>query len=342
MAIVAFDSNSVRTTPDDWRAFVKSAIRDPNELLCRLEFPSDLASLWLANTDSAHRQFQTFVPEPFLERMAKGDPADPLLRQVLPRASEMDVVPGFSADAVGDSAAERTPGLIHKYDGRALLIARGACAVHCRYCFRRHYPYGAGPVSTRQFDKTLDIVRQDPSIEEVILSGGDPLMMVDDRLEELVGLIDAIPHVQRLRIHTRLPVVIPQRVTVALQQMLSETRLARFVVLHINHPNEIDEPVVLAVEKLRSTGATLMNQAVLLKDVNDDVDTLVRLSKRLVNMNCLPYYLHQLDRVQGAAHFEVEPETGRSLIKAMQKQLPGYAMPKYVQEIAGEPSKTIL
>ncbi len=342
MAIVALDSNSVRTSPDDWRAIVKSAIRDPNELRRRLGLPLESEPQRVLDVQQADQQFRTFVPEPFLSRIQSGNPADPLLLQVLPVANEARDVAGFTADAVGDAAAEKGAGLIHKYQGRALLITRGVCAVNCRYCFRRHYPYDSAPVSIQQFERTLQVVRDDESIEELILSGGDPLMMVDKQLQQLLKLIESIPHIRRLRIHSRLPIVIPQRVNSALMSMLSESPLTVVVVVHVNHPNEIDQDVANAMAALHECRLTLLNQSVLLKGVNDDLPTLVELSKRLIDQNCLPYYLHQLDRVQGAAHFEVDVEVGKALVAEMQKQLPGYAVPKYVQEIAGEASKTIL
>jgi EF-P beta-lysylation protein EpmB len=349
MAIVTSTSDSVRTghsgKPDSdmasWQQIIKGAIRDPDELRRRLGLPP-LARSQAPGVDEAHRQFQTFVPAPYLSRIRPNDPDDPLLKQVLPAADETTAVPGFQTDAVGDLNATRNPGLIHKYEGRALLIASGACAVHCRYCFRRHFPYHSAPRSPAEFEPALQVVRDDPSIHEIILSGGDPLVLTDARFRALVRSIDAVDHVQRLRIHTRLPVVIPQRVTKGLQKTLRETRTTTLIVLHMNHPAEIDHAVECAVDRLLDTGITLLNQSVLLGGVNDDAATLIRLSERLVAMRCLPYYLHQLDRVKGAAHFEVPVETGQRLIETMRNALPGYAVPRYVTEIAGEPAKRVL
>jgi EF-P beta-lysylation protein EpmB len=341
MNIVASPADSVRTGSEGWQALLKSAIRDVRELQRRLRLPGfgDHAT---AATRSPRRSFATFVPLPFLERMVPGDPRDPLLLQVLPKAAEDEEVPGFRHDAVGDLQAERLPGLIHKYAGRALLVSRGVCAVHCRYCFRRHYPYQQAPVSLDRLDQTLDVVRHDSSMEELILSGGDPLMMTDDGLHDLLSMIDGIGHLQRLRIHTRLPVVIPQRVTDRLLQVLSGSRLTTVVVLHINHPREIDDAVTHAMRRLRDCPLTLLNQSVLLKGVNDRIDVLLELSRQLVARHCLPYYLHQLDRVAGTAHFEVPESQGLRLLEQMRGQLPGYAVPRYVREIPGAAAKHVI
>ena len=333
MAIVALDKHSVRTSPNDWQALVKSAVRDPKTLRERLELPPEQGEC------VAHHEFATFVPLPYLDRIAKGDLNDPLLLQVLPDRSELDQVPGFSTDAVGDTQASRTNGLIQKYKGRALLMTSRACAIHCRYCFRRHFPYQTAPVSLQQFDQVLDVVRQDESLEELILSGGDPLMMVDDKFQQLVEWITEIGHLRRFRIHSRLPVVIPQRVTTQLMRVLQRVPQSKWFVLHVNHANEIDTHVEHAIAKLQQAGCNVLNQAVLLKNVNDNVDALVNLSKRLVDLGCMPYYLHQLDRVTGTAHFEVDPATGVKLVESMREYLPGYAIPEYVCEVAGAPSK---
>ena len=337
MNIVALETESVRTRPPSWQAIVKSAIRDSSQLLRRLDLASDPLS-----PPVEEQNFPTFVPETWLRRIRPGDPLDPLLLQVLPQSAEDSVVTGFVADAVGDLAAEQAPGLIQKYHGRALLITSGACAIHCRYCFRRHYPYDQAPVSMPQFDEALEVVRKDNQIDEVILSGGDPLMMVDKKLQQLIEMIEAIDHVRRLRIHTSLPSLIPQRVTSDLVSMLKKNRLAKVVVLHINHPHEIDVDVRQAMARLGECHALLLNQAVLLKGVNDDLETLIALSKQLVDNRCQPYYLHQLDRVAGVAHFEVPEADGCKLIEQMRARLPGYAVPRYVRESAGESSKTVI
>jgi EF-P beta-lysylation protein EpmB len=274
--------------------------------------------------------------------MRKGDPSDPLLRQVLPLADELDNTPGFSSDAVGDSEALLTPGLLQKYHGRALLITTGACAIHCRYCFRREYPYSESPKSAADWRPALDRIAADSSIDEVILSGGDPLTLSDNHLAELAGRIARIPHVQRLRIHTRLPIVIPSRVTSELIDWLRSTRLTAIVVIHANHANELDDATSAAIGKLIDSGIPLLNQTVLLRGINDHAEALINLSRSLINLRVIPYYLHQLDRVRGAAHFEVPIARGLELIAAMRKVLPGYAVPRYVQEIAGRRHKELL
>jgi EF-P beta-lysylation protein EpmB len=274
--------------------------------------------------------------------MRKSDLADPLLRQVLPLADELDEQPGFTSDAVGDANALLTPGLLQKYHGRALLITTGACAIHCRYCFRREYPYSDSPKSTTDWQPGVDRIAADRTIDEVILSGGDPLTLTDRHLAELASRIAKIPHVQRLRVHTRLPIVIPSRVTSDLIGWLLGTRLTPIVVIHANHANELDDATSAAIANLVDAGIPLLNQTVLLRGVNDTTEELINLSRRLVNLRVAPYYLHQLDRVRGAAHFEVPISRGQELIAAMRKALPGYAVPRYVQEIAGDVSKRIL
>jgi EF-P beta-lysylation protein EpmB len=274
--------------------------------------------------------------------MRPGDPHDPLLRQVLPLAEELDEAPGFSADPVGDENAVIQPGLLQKYSGRVLLISSGVCAIHCRYCFRRAYPYFEGPKSLSQWDSVIERIGADPSIEEVLLSGGDPLTLVDQVLAELVNRLERIAHLRRLRIHTRLPVVIPERVNDELLEWLGNTRLAPIVVIHINHPAEIDGAVEAAISRLFSRGILVLNQSVLLKGVNDDPAVLRDLCCRLIDLRVLPYYLHQLDRVRGAAHFEVPVSRGRELIAQLREVLPGYAVPRYVQEVPGGTSKHVL
>jgi len=274
--------------------------------------------------------------------MRQGDPSDPLLRQVLPLAEELDSPPGFTSDAVGDSAAMLSPGLLQKYHSRALLITTGACAVHCRYCFRREYPYSDSPKSPDDWQPALDRIAADPSIDEVILSGGDPLTLTDHQLADLARRIAQVPHVQRLRIHTRLPIVIPSRVTDDLIDWLRGNRLTPIVVVHANHANELDDATSAGLAKLIDAGIPLLNQTVLLRGVNDSAEALISLSRSLVNLRVIPYYLHQLDRVHGAAHFEVPVARGLELIAVMRKALPGYAVPRYVQEITGRPHKELL
>ncbi len=288
----------------------------------------------------AARRFGLRVPKAFADQMQPGDPHDPLLRQVLPLADETVQLPGFTDNPVGDREAEVTPGLLHKYRGRALIVATGACAVHCRYCFRRHYPYASGSASPRQWNAILDYLSAHPEVEEVILSGGDPLMVSDDRLAEWLSQLAALPHLKRLRLHTRLPVVLPERVTPALVELLAAFPLQSLVVIHANHANEISAAVAKSLARLKAAGSTLLNQSVLLKGVNDSAAVLAQLSERLFEAGVLPYYIHQLDRVDGAAHFEVEERRAISLMRSLQGRLPGYLVPKLVREVAGEPSKT--
>jgi L-lysine 2,3-aminomutase len=274
--------------------------------------------------------------------MTKCDATDPLLRQVLPIADELAEQPGFNPDPVGDEAARLAPGLLQKYSGRALFITTGACAVHCRYCFRRQYPYSESPRSPTDWQPAIDHIATDPTIDEVIFSGGDPLTLVDEQLAALTQRISRVGHVRRLRIHTRLPIVIPQRVTSELLDWLCGTRLTPIMVVHANHPREIDDPTAAALSRLIAAGIPVLNQSVLLRGVNDNAAALIDLSRRLVDLGVMPYYLHQLDRVTGAAHFEVPISRGLELIDQMRRALPGYAVPRYVQEVAGETHKRVL
>ncbi|HEX7037334.1 MAG TPA: EF-P beta-lysylation protein EpmB [Pseudomonadales bacterium] len=321
-----------------WQRTLAAAVRDPAVLLARL----DLDRALLPAARRAAARFGLLVPEPFLRRIRPGDPADPLLRQVLPLGEELDEVPGFGGDPVGDAAARRPGGVLHKYHGRALLVATGACAVHCRYCFRRAFPYQEANASADGWRDALDYLRANEEISEVILSGGDPLTLSDRRLSVLVERLDGIAHLGTLRIHTRLPVVVPERVDQRLLDWLSGTRLKTVVVIHANHPNELDDEVGHALARLKRAGATLLNQAVLLRGVNDRVDTLAALSERLFELDVLPYYLHVLDRVTGAAHFEVPEHEGRMLHDALTARLPGYLVPRLVREEPGAPAKTRL
>jgi EF-P beta-lysylation protein EpmB len=271
--------------------------------------------------------------------MTPGDPTDPLLRQVLPLTAEQLPVEGFGPDPVGDQAATRAPGLVQKYAGRALLLVQGACAIHCRYCFRRHYPYADLGASGPRFQGALETITADGTLTEVILSGGDPLLLDDAPLEALLRHLDTIPHLRRLRIHSRLPVVLPERVTEALCHLLGTVRLSVVVVIHANHPRELGEATAGALARLRLAGSTLLNQSVLLRGVNDDVDNLAGLSERLFAQGVVPYYLHQVDPVQGAAHFQVPDSEALALVEQLRARLPGYLVPRLVREVAGEPCK---
>jgi EF-P beta-lysylation protein EpmB len=314
---------------------MKDAVRDVGELCRLLDLPPEFA----VDAKAASRQFRLFVPRGFVARMRPGDPADPLLRQVLPVGNEIFDVPGFFADPVGDEAAERLPGLLQKYHGRALLITSGACAVHCRYCFRRHFPYQETPRSIDDWRPAIDEIAADTSLHEIILSGGDPLTLVDRALGELIEGLAQIRHLRRLRIHTRLPIVIPERVTDELIDTLCGCGMTPIVVVHANHVNELDAHVAAAFAKFSDAGIVVLNQAVLLAGVNDSVCTQAALCERLVDLRVIPYYLHQLDRVAGAAHFEVPVATGKHIISELRSRLPGYVVPRYVHEVAGAVSK---
>jgi EF-P beta-lysylation protein EpmB len=313
-------------------------VRDPHELLAML----GLESLSERLSPEATRDFPLRVPRGFVARMRHGDPGDPLLRQVLPVDDEDRIVPGFGFDAVGDAAARRGGGVIHKYAGRALLVATGSCAVHCRYCFRRHYPYAEDTAAAAGWREAVAAIAGDASIEEVILSGGDPLSLADHKLLELTDALRAIPHVHRLRIHTRLPIVLPERVDAGLLGWLRALPWPVVMVVHANHANEFDAGVDAAMAALREAGATLLNQAVLLRGVNDSVEALSALCKRGFAAGVLPYYLHQLDRVAGAAHFEVGDAGALALHAALAVRVPGYLLPRLVREIAGDPGKRTL
>jgi len=353
------------------------AVRDPAEL-CRLVGLPELAD----EAAQAASGFPILVPRPFLERIRPGDAADPLLRQVLPRRAELVASECFTTDPLGEVAAGCSTGLLQKYRGRALLLTTGTCGVHCRFCFRRHYPFDslnpigssglgatgsasayltptlaepvppspalapiptlAEPVAPGDWDEALGLIADDASIAEVILSGGDPLTLPDCQLAQLAERLAAIPHVRRLRLHTRMPVVVPQRVTAELLDWLRATRLTPLVVIHVNHPAELDRVVAAALGRLADAGVPLLSQGVLLRGVNDDADVLAELYGRLADLRVMPYYLHQLDPVAGAADFEVPVARGRQLIAALRARLPGYAVPRYVRETRGGASKEAL
>ena len=318
-----------------WQQLWRQAIRDPAELLSRL----GLEPAALGVSEAALQQFAQRVPEGFVARMRHGDPHDPLLRQVLPIDAEMRQVPGFSLDAVGDGAAKKATGVIQKYRGRALLVTTGSCAINCRYCFRRHFDYGTENAAKGGWQDAVRAIAQDPGIDEVILSGGDPLSLATHKLVELTDALRADPHLRRLRIHSRLPVVLPERVDDELVAWLGSLPWPLAFVIHANHANEFDASVDAALARLRAAGAHLLNQAVLLRGVNDSEDALAALSERSFAAGVMPYYLYQLDRVEGVAHFEVDDATAKALIAALTARLSGYLVPKLVRELPGDPSK---
>lgn len=327
-----------------WQTAMKRAIRSAETLCERLALPTTFRKR-IAEA-AGENPFPVFVPLEFLARIRVGDCHDPLLRQILPLPEEADAAAGFTTDPVGElqasPPASLAVGLLKKYYGRALLVTSGACGVHCRYCFRRHFPYDTVPHGDAAWDRPLAMLTADPSIDEVILSGGDPLVLTDAALENLIQRIAQVPHVRRLRIHSRMPIVIPQRITERLLQLLCDTRLSAWMVVHTNHPAELDSPTLAALGRLVDRGIPVLNQAVLLRAVNDQPEILEQLCRTLIDHRVQPYYLHQLDRVAGAAHFEVPEPRGRELIETLRTRLPGYAVPTYVVEKAGEPSKTPL
>lgn len=318
----------------DWRTLWRDSITDAGELLQVLGLEDLAAHLPLADAGFALR-----VPRGFVARMRHGDRTDPLLLQILPQLAELEQVAGFAVDAVGDMNARSAHGVLQKYRGRALLIASGTCAVNCRYCFRRHFPYAEEIAAAAQWHDALAWLRADSSIDELILSGGDPLALATAKLEELTRQLIDIAHVRRLRIHTRLPVVLPERIDAAFLVWLAAVPLQKVVVIHANHAHEIDSSVARACMQLRDAGATVLNQSVLLRGINDNADALANLSERLFACGVLPYYLHQLDRVQGTAHFEVDDSCARALLEALRARLPGYLLPRLVREVAGDVGK---
>lgn len=323
---------------ESWQHVLKSAVRTPDELCKRLGLPESVAR----RGETAARSFPVFAPEPYLSRIRPGDPADPLLRQILPLKLEDGHVPGFVADPLDEASFARQRGLLSKYPGRALMVTTSVCAVHCRYCFRRHYSYGDVPRTISDWQPAFDEIAADPTIREIILSGGDPLTLRDSLLQALIDQLAGIFHLCRLRVHTRLPIMIPQRITSELVRILRGSRLTTIMVVHANHPAEIDDHVIVALSLLAEAGVPVLNQAVLLAGVNDDADVLAELSERLIGARVMPYYLHQLDPVEGAAHFEVPVTRGKQLMDELRKRLPGYGVPRYVREVPGLAHKAAL
>lgn len=317
-----------------WQSELARSFRQPEQLLAALGIDS------IPEQDIAARKlFAMQVPRPFVARMAHGDINDPLFKQVWPQSKEFDEHPGYIDDPLHEHQTT-VPGLLHKYDNRALLIVRGGCAVNCRYCFRRHFPYADNRPTGHNWQPALHYLREHPQITEVILSGGDPLMADDAHLAQLLSELAAIPHLQRLRIHTRLPVVLPCRITDALLDMLQRCRLKPVMVVHINHANEIDETLRLQLQRVRQAGIWLLNQSVLLAGINDSADAVAELSEALFTADVQPYYLHLFDPVRGAAHFDVAETQAKAIMRELFTRLPGFLIPRLVRELAGEPSKT--
>ena len=315
-----------------WQAAVRDAVRDTTELARLLDLPpATLGAL-------ADARFPLLVPRSFVARMRRGDSNDPLLKQILPAPAELTRVEGFTADPVREQGLAAN-GVVRKYPGRALLIASGTCPVHCRYCFRREFPYQEQLAARGGWEPAIAVLRGNADIGEVILSGGDPLSLSNGRLGELLAKL-ADTAATTVRIHTRFPIVIPERIDADLLRLFDSTRLRVVVVVHTNHPNEIDASVAGALSTLRPHVAALLNQAVLLAGINDDASTLAALSERLFDCGVLPYYLHALDPVAGAAHFDVPERRGVKLIAELRARLPGYLVPRFVREVPGELSKT--
>ena len=322
----------------DWQMQLRQAFRRLPDLLAHLQLaPAQLPAL---RADAMH--FPLLVPRAFAARMRPGDPHDPLLWQVLPLAAEARAGQGETLDPVGDKASERSLGMLQKYRGRALLLTTAACAIHCRYCFRQHYDYAASNAARGDWHEVVAAIASDSTIHEVILSGGDPLSLSTERLRRLTDQLRQIPHLRRLRIHTRWPVVLPDRVDRELLDWLGELPWPVTIVVHANHPAEIDAAVSSACQALRRSGAWLLNQSVLLAGVNDDADCLAALSDALQQAGVLPYYLHLLDPVAGAGRFRVGERRGRALIAELRARLPGYLVPRLAREKAGEAAKLVL
>lgn len=323
---------------DDWQRELGQSYTTPAALGEAL----GLDATWVAQHEKARQLFPMRVPRPFAALMEPNNPHDPLLQQVLPLSDEFNEVAGFHSDPLQETHLQGPTGLLHKYKSRVLLVLRGGCAVNCRYCFRRHFPYQEHQISHTELRQIHDYIAQHPEINEVILSGGDPLMANDKQLTSLIQQLEQHPHLSRLRIHSRLPVVIPQRLTTKLAQQLGQSRLQSILVLHINHPNEISPQLGTALKAFQEQGVWLFNQSVLLKGINNSITTLTQLSEALFTVGILPYYLHQLDRVKGAAHFEVSEAEGQQIMQGLLRELPGFLVPKWVREVGGEASKTPL
>lgn len=321
-----------------WQSSLQNALSNLDELCSFIGLSvQDHAQLQRAGQD-----FPICVPREFAARIQKGNPRDPLLLQVLPQAAELIQTAGYSTDPLAEAHFNPLPGLLQKYHGRVLITLTGRCAIHCRYCFRRHFPYQENTPGSAGREQLLEMIRNDHTIQEVILSGGDPLTVSDRVLQSLLAALETIPHVTTLRIHTRLPIVIPARVTHELIDLLKNTRLQCVMVMHVNHANEIDDSVIAVCQRLRAAGVMLLNQSVLLKAINDDVDTLVQLSHKLFAAGILPYYLHLCDKTQGTAHYDVNEAQANLLMTAIRARLPGYLVPQCVRETPGAANKVPL
>ena len=318
-----------------WQNQLSGTIKTTESLIDALKLPAES----LTSIQPAHDLFPIRVPQRIIDKIEPGNPDDPLLKQFVPDIRENQKAPEYSCDPVGDGQSEKVPGLLHKYQGRVLLTVTGACGIHCRYCFRRHFDYSNSNPGKHNWQAALDYIRNDDSIFEVILSGGDPLSLSDLKLSKLVEEISSIPHIRLLRVHTRQILIIPDRVNKELLSWIEATRLKCTFVLHCNHPSELDDDTFYACKQLKRADVELLNQSVLLKDVNNNPDTLAKLSISLYESGIQPYYLHLLDKVEGAAHFDVNESDAVQIINKLRQQLPGYLVPKLVREIAGKEFK---
>lgn len=320
-----------------WSQHLSRALTSLPELIQQLALPDDMLTEGLA----AQAAFKLLVPRPYLSRIEVGNPQDPLLLQILPSAMEMQAVPGYTTDPLAEAEHNPQKAIVHKYKRRLLVIAAGSCAVNCRYCFRRHFPYGENQLAQSEWQSVIDYLVAHPEVNEVIFSGGDPLMMKDALLADKVRKLEALPQIKRIRIHSRLPVVIPQRVCEEMLSWITSSRLDIVMVWHINHANEVDEEVILAATKLKQAGVTLLNQGVLLKGINDTVEAQVALSEAVFKAGLLPYYMFTLDPVEGAAHFDISIEQAQRLMGKVAAELPGYLVPRLAKEIPGKDAKTV-
>ncbi|NLQ19116.1 EF-P beta-lysylation protein EpmB [Marinomonas sp. M1K-6] len=328
----------IQTTPNlSWSQHLSQALTSVPELIEHLGLPKNLAQQGI----EAHQSFKLLVPRPYLSRMEYGNPNDPLLLQILPSAAEMQKVAGYTKDPLEEADHNPQKAIVHKYKRRLLVITTGTCAVNCRYCFRRHFPYGDNQLAQAEWQSVTDYLQDHPEINEVILSGGDPLMMKDALLADKVHKLEALPQIKRLRIHSRLPVVIPDRVCDDMLKWINASRLDIVMVWHINHANEVDEALAQAADKLKKSGVTLLNQGVLLKGINDSVEAQVNLSEAVFDAGILPYYMFTLDPVEGAAHFDISIENAQQLMGKVAAELPGYLVPRLAKEIPGKPAKSV-
>ena len=344
MDSLASKARSGRTETSDWRTSLADACRDPLELLARLNLRPEDVNL------ARQTDMPMLVPQRLIERMMPGDPNDPLLLQFLPRNEELVATDGFTNDPLDEirstqAAASHCDSLLSKYESRSLIVTATACCVHCRYCFRRHFPRKTGDIQIEEAENAVKSACADKSCREVVFSGGDPLSLSTSRIAHLSSIANSSSQVRRIRFHTRFPVLLPERITDSLIECLSSSLAAGksvILVVQANHPAEIDDRAADALHRLADAGVLLLCQSVLLRNINDSVETLAALFERLIECRVVPYYLHQLDRVAGAAHFEVPEAEGARLIDELRARLPGYAVPRYVREIPGQPSKTVL